>query len=63
MQSIFDLCVIFLLWLAQCFSVSYEAINVIIFCFAWPLLTLGLIVWVLVLRRQLKQVTINNEQQ
>ena len=44
MDSIFDLCVVFLLWLARVTGTTYKQINVIVFCVLWPLFTLGLMV-------------------
>ncbi len=42
MDSIFDLCVAFLIWLARVTGTTYKEINVIVFCVLWPLFTLGL---------------------
>jgi hypothetical protein len=36
----FDSCVIFLYWVAAKLNITYEEINVYLFCIAWPLLTL-----------------------
>ena len=44
-NTIFRLCVSFLVWLAGKIGMSYEAVNVWIFCIIWPALTLGLIVF------------------
>jgi hypothetical protein len=46
-DSVFRLCVDILVWLAGIFGVSYEAVNVAIFCVLWPLLTLfmALVIW------------------
>jgi hypothetical protein len=46
-DACFDLCVDILMWLADLFGVSYNTINIWIFCILWPLLTLGLILVVL----------------
>ena len=35
----FDWCVIFLYWVASKLNITYEEINVYLFCIAWPLLT------------------------
>ncbi len=43
-DAIFDLCVQILLGLANLFGVSYNTINVVIFCVVWPILTIVLIV-------------------
>ena len=42
-DGLFDLCVRFLLWLADIFGVSYNTINIWIFCVLWPIFTLALI--------------------
>jgi hypothetical protein len=47
-KSLFDLCVRFLLWLADLLGVTYETINVWIFCVIWPIFTMfliGVVVW------------------
>lgn len=43
-DSCFGLCVKVLLWLADFFGVSYNTINVWIFCVIWPILTVILAV-------------------
>jgi hypothetical protein len=40
---VFKVCVLWLLWLSGMLGISYAAINVIIFCVLWPLLTVWLI--------------------
>lgn len=54
MNSIFNFCVDLLYYLANMFNCSYEEINVIIFCFAWPLLTILLIIKIYVQKNQIK---------
>ena len=44
---LFDLCVDILLWLADLFGVSYNTINIWIFCVIWPIITVVLIVIVI----------------
>jgi len=44
MDQIFDLCVVFLVWLARMTGTTYKEINVIVFCILWPLFTLALII-------------------
>jgi hypothetical protein len=51
---LFDLCVRFLLWLAGLLGVSYQAINIWIFCILWPAFTLALIVVVIRQRRRIR---------
>lgn len=54
-NEIFDLCVKFLLWLGVNFGLSYKAINVIIFCIIWPILTVWLIVYIFKLRNKINK--------
>jgi hypothetical protein len=42
-DACFDLCVEILLWLADLFDVSYNTINIWIFCIIWPILTIVLV--------------------
>lgn len=42
MNTIFDACVDLLLFIANITGLSYEEVNVIIFCIIWPLLTIYL---------------------
>lgn len=44
MTQLFDRCVELLRLMADKFGITYEAINVWIFCIIWPLLTVALIV-------------------
>jgi len=37
---VFDQCVLFLIWAANILGITYEEINVYLFCIIWPLLTL-----------------------
>jgi hypothetical protein len=48
-DKIFELCVDVLVWMAAKLHISYQAINVWIFCIIWPLITIGLIIAVVVL--------------
>ena len=54
-DSIFDLCVRFLLWLADILGVSYYTINIWIFCIIWPLLTIALIILIAYQRRKISK--------
>jgi len=54
---LFDLCVKILLWLADLFGVSYNTINIWIFCIIWPIITLFLIVLVVRQHLRIKQLT------
>jgi hypothetical protein len=51
-DTIFDLCVVLLLFLADLLGMTYKAINVWIFVVIWPVFTLALVV--VVVRQQLK---------
>ena len=51
----FNACVDLLLTLASKLGVSYNAVNVWIFCILWPLLTLGLVGTVFSQRRCIQQ--------
>lgn len=53
-DAIFALCVVFLEWLGAILGISYQAINVWIFCVAWPLLTVWLIILVLRYRKKIR---------
>ena len=54
-EGLFDLCVRFLFWLADLFGVSYQAINIWIFCVLWPILTIALIALVIVQHRKIRR--------
>jgi len=54
-DNIFQWCVDLLLWLAAMCGMTYEEVNVWIFCAIWPLLTLGLIALCLVQRAQIRR--------
>lgn len=57
-DGLFDLCVKFLLWLANLLGVSYNTINIWIFCVIWPILTvalIGVVVWQWLKIRKLKK--------
>jgi hypothetical protein len=53
-DSCFDLCVKLLLWLADLFGVSYNTINIWIFCVLWPLFTVALILIVVQQARKIR---------
>ena len=54
-DAVFTACVEALLTLASKLGVSYNAVNVWIFCILWPLLTLTLIFTVLSQRRRIRR--------
>jgi len=56
-NSIFDCCVQLLLWLGGKFGMSYEAINVWVFCVVWPIFTAFLIITIFRQRRMIRILT------
>jgi hypothetical protein len=57
-DSLFDLCVRILIWFAALFDVSYNEINIWIFCVIWPIFTvilIGLVVWQWISIRKMKR--------
>ena len=46
---------------AKVLGISYEEINVWVFCIAWPLLTLAMMVWVFLLIKENRRIRIKNE--
>jgi len=48
-DTIFDLCVRWLFGAARILGITYEEINVWLFCIVWPLLTVLLIAWLHIL--------------
>ena len=56
-HEVFNWCVQFLTWLGNLLGMSYQAINVWIFCILWPAFTLLLIVIVLHQRRKIRALT------
>ena len=59
MDEVFDWCVRLLVFLAPQFGMTYKEINVWIFVIIWPVITIGLIVWLILqqlrIRRLLKE--------
>jgi|DEB0MinimDraft_12_1074336.scaffolds.fasta_scaffold00237_11 hypothetical protein len=52
-NTVFDLCVTFLIWLAPFFDMTYKEINVWVFCIIWPIENLiVLVALILVLSRK-----------
>ena len=56
-DGVFDWCVDLLLSTAAKLGVSYNAINVWVFCILWPLFTLTLIALVFYQRAQIRRLT------
>lgn len=57
---VFDLCVEFLIYWAKILGISYNEINVYIFCIIWPIFTIfliGLVIyqWKVILKLKSKQ--------
>jgi hypothetical protein len=48
---VFDTAVRWLYAWAEFFGASYEEVNVWLFCVAWPLLTFGMMIWIVALVR------------
>ncbi len=57
MNDIFNLCVNFLNWLANVTGTSYVFVNVVIFCFIWPLLTVWMGFKILQLSKKVKRLS------
>jgi len=51
-DTIFNWCVIALYEVARWFGITYEEINVWLFCVIWPVFTLALMYWSFFLWRQ-----------
>ena len=49
---IFNLAVRWLYACADVLGITYEEINVWLFCIAWPLTSTAMLIWVVVLRRK-----------
>lgn len=49
-DQLFDICVEILVWMAKGLNMTYNEINIWIFCIIWPILTLFLIGWIVKLK-------------
>lgn len=58
---VFDACVNFLLLLGALTGLSYNAVNVIVFCVMWPLLTIALLVFIFIQRQNNKKLKHRNQ--
>ena len=38
-DSLFNACVLLLVWLSDLLNITYEEINIYLFCLVWPMLT------------------------
>jgi hypothetical protein len=54
-DAVFDACVHILFVLAGWLGCTYKEINVWIFVILWPLLTLGMAVWIMALLRKIRR--------
>jgi hypothetical protein len=54
-DSIFNVCVRFLSNLAKLLGVTYNEVNVWIFCIIWPIFTIFLIVRLIQLKRKIRK--------
>lgn len=52
-DSIFDLCVLFLSKFAKLLGITYNELNVLVFCIIWPIFTIFLIVRLVLLKKKL----------
>ncbi len=55
--SLFDYCVNLLVSWGNAFGISYEAINIYLFCIAWPILTLLLVITVIIQHIKIRSLT------
>jgi len=60
-DALFDLCVRILLFLADLFGVSYNTINIWIFCVLWPIVTVALVVVVIRQRLTIRRLRDHNK--
>ena len=56
-DACFDLCVDVLLWLADLFGISYNTINIWVFCIIWPILTVTLMILVVKQHFQIRRLS------
>lgn len=54
-DTIFRVCVVLLVDLADLFGISYEAINIWMFVVIWPALTIFGIIWITVLKFRVRK--------
>ena len=54
-DTVFKICVIFLVDLADFFGITYEEINIWIFVIIWPVLTIFGIVWITILKFRVRK--------
>lgn len=54
-DTVFKICVVFLVDLAKLLGITYEEINIWIFVIVWPTLTILGGVWIIILRRKIRR--------
>lgn len=54
MDIVFNFCVKILMNLSRALGITYEEINVYIFCIIWPLLTISQIIYIIHLKKYIK---------
>ena len=59
---VFDACVGILLWGAGKFGISYNEINIWVFCVLWPIFTIALIILAVRQRETIKQLQLGETQ-
>ena len=53
-DNLFNSCVLFLVQIASLFGVTYEELNVYLFCIAWPIITVYMFFRILYLRWKIR---------
>ena len=54
-DTVFKICVIFLVDLADFFGITYEEINIWVFVIIWPALTILSGVWIILLKKKIRK--------
>lgn len=58
MNDIFELCVKLLVEMAHFFGITYEEINVIIFCILGPIVFIIQLIYIIYLRKKVKKLSV-----
>jgi hypothetical protein len=53
-DALYDWCVLLLVDAARYLGISYEEINVWLFCLLWPALTVGMGLWIALLTQKIR---------
>ena len=56
-DTVFRICVVFLVDLAEFLGITYEEINIWIFVIIWPTLTILSMVWIIILKLKIRRLT------